>query len=503
MDELQNLSPVLLKSAETASKIQGVRLARGDTRDIRTGLLYIIEDTSLLESFSKNCPLNIIINNANSLPGAIGLECNVVQLNEKMDTQSLYERIQEIIEDFSIWNTSLTVSIINQQSLKNTLEIAALKLKNPIGLFDISQTLIGKAGDFTGNIEGTIWEKVNFFGYSPIDFFSVSEHSYLNKKMEAGEEPFLFTSKTDPSHMQLSAPIRLNSKLFGAIGSIDINCPFTQGQISLVNHIGKLIELALENSHTFLRLNENENYYIENLLGGYMIEERVIEYHLVKKGWRNCDEFFLLNFSCSVSFSIPMYLQVCIKSIQKLFPVSIICLYENSIIVLVRKKEHNIAKQSTQDELIEFVQSNEMNCGISTVFSQFTNLKYYYIQSKFALGICEQQPDRKIVLYENCYWDHVVCCLESAISLKSLCHPKILSLWESNEPAKIELIHCLYAFLLNGKSFSATASMLFIHRNTLSYRLNKISDYLDVDIKSIDSNTLFYLLFSCRIAERL
>ena len=61
----------------------------------------------------------------------------------------------------------------------------------------------------------------------------------------------------------------------------------------------------------------------------------------------------------------------------------------------------------------------------------------------------------------------------------------------------------LYHYLLNGRSIALTAESLHVHRNTLIYRLGKLSELLGEDIKELDADRAFYYLFSCMITTHL
>lgn len=48
-------------------------------------------------------------------------------------------------------------------------------------------------------------------------------------------------------------------------------------------------------------------------------------------------------------------------------------------------------------------------------------------------------------------------------------------------------------FIENGLNISRTSNILFLHRNTLIYRLEKIKEYLNLDLKNFKDAFLFYL----------
>lgn len=63
-----------------------------------------------------------------------------------------------------------------------------------------------------------------------------------------------------------------------------------------------------------------------------------------------------------------------------------------------------------------------------------------------------------------------------------------------------ELSRTLYLYLKNERNMNAAAQELFIHRNTLRYRLEQIDQVINVDLD--DSDMRMYLLFSYLIKDR-
>lgn len=57
-----------------------------------------------------------------------------------------------------------------------------------------------------------------------------------------------------------------------------------------------------------------------------------------------------------------------------------------------------------------------------------------------------------------------------------------------------ELMTTVSAFLENGMNISETARILYMHRNTLSYRLDKIRKLTGIDIKNFGEAITFMIL---------
>ncbi|MPM74597.1 hypothetical protein SDC9_121585 [bioreactor metagenome] len=55
------------------------------------------------------------------------------------------------------------------------------------------------------------------------------------------------------------------------------------------------------------------------------------------------------------------------------------------------------------------------------------------------------------------------------------------------------LLHTGISFIENDLNISKTSSYLFLHRNTLIYRLEKIKEILGLDIKTFKDAFIFYI----------
>ena len=77
---------------------------------------------------------------------------------------------------------------------------------------------------------------------------------------------------------------------------------------------------------------------------------------------------------------------------------------------------------------------------------------------------------------------------------------KILSNYDLKSFAKIfedeDMMTTIDSFLSHGMNISATARELYMHRNTLTYRLNKIKADTGLDIREFDKAVTFEILRS-------
>ncbi|GFN23726.1 PucR family transcriptional regulator [Thermanaeromonas sp. C210] len=322
----------------------------------------------------------------------------------------------------------------------------------------------------------------------------------MSEWVRTRKKPFFYKSNSSDRYTQMIAGLSINGKHFGTFGLIDINKPFTLGQLSLVYHLKNVMELAISKNRELTDITEEPFYFIERLLNGFEVEKKVVEYHLRKRKWGLEDGFYLLNFSSPEQSLDEVLFKTYIYRIKKLIGRAIIFTYENSIIAVLRENDYSLDDSAFLKELDELLSRIGIKCGISLKFYNFLNLKYPYIQSKIALTEgTKKDPHRWRYYFRDYYIDHILRSLDKSTSLKSLCHPLVLKLKEYDEKNNTEYVRCLYTYLQNGLNISQTAKKLFIHRNTLTYRLSRIFEILGTD--SLREEELFLFFFSCLIAE--
>lgn len=80
--------------------------------------------------------------------------------------------------------------------------------------------------------------------------------------------------------------------------------------------------------------------------------------------------------------------------------------------------------------------------------------------------------------------------------LDELVHPGIVSLIEQRRD---DLLHTLETYLANGGDVRRTSEAMFLHRSTLYYRLEKLTEAVGSDLS--DGETRFHLMLSLRLAR--
>lgn len=152
--------------------------------------------------------------------------------------------------------------------------------------------------------------------------------------------------------------------------------------------------------------------------------------------------------------------------------------------------------------LSAFAESQFVKIGVSHAFSQIENFSSHYEQASRALDLAQIMGDDGVVAPFRDY--QVLDLLSTAregTDLGLYCHPLLGRLRQYDHKNGTELYKTLRCYIDAGGSLKVTAERLFVHRNSLVYRIRRIEEIGTMDLN--DTGTRFILKLSFEIERYL
>lgn len=146
--------------------------------------------------------------------------------------------------------------------------------------------------------------------------------------------------------------------------------------------------------------------------------------------------------------------------------------------------------------LAHFFATHRLRCGVSNPFRSLSDLRGYYDQAAAALDAAGEVG---LSFYRDLMLEHMLSHIP-AEQARFLISPDIHRLEEANARFSFSLVDTLRAYLECNCNLQRTAERLFLHKNTLLYRLNHIKSILRRDLNDADERLL--LLLSFKLLER-
>lgn len=502
-DELESIKSEYIEMIPDVASTRGIRIwspeeLQGDPR-----YLYIAEHEEDLEK-APSVPDNIVFISSKT-KNELGrtIYANMLVIREKIDINTLFSLIARICEEYSAWESDLCEAVMEEKSLEDFMEIASAPLKNTIGIYDAAQALLYHSPIDSSLIGNSIWKDTLDKKYPKINFFSQDEIRMINERFNMDTKPILINPKRDSTHTYLLSPIRVEGRQVGSIGMTDLASPITAGQLDICDRITQLLSHVFR---SYMRKNSNKNdvYYLLQLISNQNIDKRNVECHLDSMGWKFNDAYYMASFQLSEGFTISQEGHTFHIRIHELYPKALLFYYNNLIIAIIRKNDTDLREEAGQKHLEKFCKQNMMYCAVSNLFHDFMKLHTYYIQCSVLLNVHRKdQLDKHVLYFTDNYTDYLLNALSDARDLDTFCNPGILELANSNRKNKNEIMESIYTYLITGRSIANTARELYIHRNTLTYRLTTAEEILGVKLDALDNNEVLQMLISCIIINKI
>ncbi len=403
------------------------------------------------------------------------------------------------LESYDAWYTRMLEACTERDAIKKMIRIGTEKFLNPIAHFDRNRNLICYDGEFQKPIQGTIWEKVLDYGFAPSKFYTLSEWWNVSSAITKKDDPSMMVLEADPVHYNLSLGIFVNNTLAGTLGAIDLNCSISDGQIDVLKIISGVLARAYGDRGHSRPIDDLSSSFFERLISGENIPESQINAQLKRYGWSldDCFRIIYIYSSMRSDLEIDYGLQI----LQNHFPGSFCCKFESAGALIFRAKQLTELSDDEKTEIREEFERTRIFGIIGNRFRGFKYLRSVYLNCDEARAFITETetPYDNLSRYEDIYALMVSNKMRTDNKMRKFVQPILLELYEMGRESDIELIRDLYIYLNNGENVAKAAKKRYIHRSTFTYRLNKLSDMLFMDLMDLSREESLYLYLSCVI----
>ncbi|MBQ3549268.1 MAG: helix-turn-helix domain-containing protein [Oscillospiraceae bacterium] len=149
-------------------------------------------------------------------------------------------------------------------------------------------------------------------------------------------------------------------------------------------------------------------------------------------------------------------------------------------------------------KLAHFFAQHHLRCGVSNPFRHIRDLRGYCHQAMAAL---QREEQTGLSFYRSIMLEQMLSHIP-AEETRFLISPDILRLEEAEARYSFSLVETLQMYLECNCNLNRTAERLYLHKNTLLYRLNHIRSILRCDLGDADERLLLMLSFKLRQRSR-
>lgn len=267
---------------------------------------------------------------------------------------------------------------------------------------------------------------------------------------------------------------------------------FVYGEDEAAATICSMAAVALNGAKTYFEEKHDKATFVKSILTDNIllgdIYLRAKELHFVSEAYR---AVFLVRQEGSADISVIDVLQGLYPDRQSDYVISI----SESDVALVKQVSENVTAKDLYKiaKGIEDAVSAELKVkvviGIGTVVSHVRDLARAYQEAQMAIEVGKVfENERSIINYENLGIGRLIYQLPT-----TLCEMFLQEVFKKNPIDSLdqETLFTINKFFENNLNVSETARKLFVHRNTLVYRLEKIKKLTGLDLREFDDAITF------------
>lgn len=409
-------------------------------------------------------------------------------------------RVADIFNRYHRWEASIERAIRHGVKLDSILELGFELIGNPMALCDPSFFCMATCRKELASSANSVWKTIDTPGQSYVSLNTLLRSNKLLDRVRSETSAFVYRLPGDKEHV-MHLNIYSNRKRIAYLVSIGTLQPFDSYSCSVADRFGQLLSGALNATTKYEHEHlSNIDLISRRILANEHVNNAHLQLMLEQVGWKFNDSYCVCEFE-PINSDVPFDALSDITLFQMAMGGSAVFYYRTGIAVVRNLTRSRQSYKEFGAQVEDFIRQSQYLGGISDVFNDYGELKFFETEARAALTIAKSRPPhaQSILMYfSDCMLENMLRSCEAAFDLRSICRPDIYQLWQYSQKHKNAYLDCLYVYLSTGKNLVESARRMFIHRNTFVYRLNKIISLIGEEAFQGEDSTLEMLL-SCKV----
>lgn len=371
---------------------------------------------------------------------------------------------------------------------------SAYKVINlPILVVDTSYNVLAVAD--SGSVKDKIWNSLIAKGHaSPELVWLFHDNKYIESVGNSFKPVYLNWGSLEIP--QISGAIRVDGIIRAFIGVVCPTSEFSDEVIEAVAIISNALALDMKNHKSEnTQNNPSLEIFTRDLLKNKLQNEEQLEtwksnFSHVFKGK------YILSAILAPSEGEYGLLQYFSSNMTSKYHSVLSTILKDTLFLLFYNINDGVKLEEIKEEIIKNSSSFDTHCSVTNVFSRILDVPHYRFQLEKSLEIGRLLHSEKTVYYYEDYISPIIFSYAlSHMKPISYIHPMIKQLEEFDLKNKTDYVNTLEKYIVYICNSRRVSEKLHIHRNTLLYRLNRISEITKCDLEDEKLCTQLMLSF--------
>ena len=505
MLSLKPFEPKILSLTDKDSLIRNISLI-SDNTNFREDTLYIGTFKSAAYRFRSMDGITLfLINDSDYHLDRFDCGNNtVVVLPVGTDSTKIFEVCNEYLQvqgDLIAQKQKLLEFYLSDNSFQGILDYVAEIIENPLMIIDNSYRVIGASSK--RDCDDLLWLESIKDGYCSFEFISqfnqLSEIDAINK----GTSPVLAGCLMSPMRRCI-VKLFVDKRPVGYLLAIESTKLFNRVKIELLEVASKLLSKALAYTalETGIDLYHSTWDAVVNAIEKSPKSEDILTEYLQSIGLRMHSQYYVILFSLA-RYELTDDKQVSLQHLfHSMFPFCAFSFYKQDAVIIIDYPDGEIRLiQLLMSRETDFIQKN-FKIAVSDMFQDFSDLRRYYDQAKRTeVFMRKLKKDAVICTYEEIRVYDMMLEEHDPLKVPLFMRRKEHELYEYDMENGTEFFKTLYSYIKHSRRLQDVSNELHIHKNTVSYRINRVKEMFDIDLNNAEIRIGFYLAYHVLVLQ--
>ena len=432
------------------------------------------------------------------------MDADYIKLSDDVCLLALYEELRDL------WNYNDIGQLVNilgriftSTSIDQIINQTAKVLNNPVVLFDYNSQLLAACCDQP--IDDSDIRYLLDHGHMSTQFIKEARNANFHRVVLNSPAPVVFEAGGYMTHKRITGMIWSNQRSQAAISVLEYNRKLTIADSNILGGVCSALSHLIENKSEYgWQANIFGITYESRLLA--LMDQKDCDLSWVSgwlafMHWEKYQNFHVVVVQDSEHSNKNAQNGKIIAKLRQRIRNSASFLYDQSIVMILNVKDR-VSFHWCLEELEHVLSEFELCAGISKRFTEIREIRTCYRQSTDAIRLSKLLGFQQTVSIFDAFIPYdLLLAAQGQRDLKRYDDYRLEILADYDRRVGTDYYLTLQTYLQSGCSRTQAAKRLFINRNTMDYRMNKIREMLELDDFNGEEYLKLYLAFKARELE--
>lgn len=401
--------------------------------------------------------------------------CNLIVVPDDVDLAKIIEFVSGIFTYYFDWADAIYETIAKNMDMQTIIDLSVPIIGNPMYIADSSfKMLVRWGGDF-GEVNPT-WSYQEKYHYLPYQVMqNLIESGELERLQKYPDAWLIRNSRGFTALPYISKAIQKEGIHYGNFFIIEFYHAFDSCDIELADYLGKVLSTATYGNFNYLEKSTLYNaHFLADVIEGTLTDRQLMIEQLKALDWSIEDDYILALFNTEEDNDAIQHHMMALMTNE----LRAQCLsYRGEVLAILN--DSTARKEKILKRIGQIARDFNRTVAVSEQFCLFDTIGSYYSQARFVLDGADSLSEKgHLIAYEDVFITHLAKQVNGFVPIST----PALKLKAHDAEHHTEYCKTLLTWLSHERNTVRTAEVLYIHRNTLKNRLERIEKIIDTDL---------------------